>query len=109
MSGLAGLVRSREYVWITEEAAKELPIRLPLDDGLNECPVVDIDRCRPRTHTKPPGRNDVITRVTDPAPMNMPGMPGMGGASGFDLATARKRGVWELSRATRRCSRCTPS
>lgn len=97
MAGLAGLVRSREHIWVTEQAVKELPLRPPLDDGLNECPVVDIDRCRPRKRPpKNPGRNDVITRVTEPAHMNMPGMPGMGGASGFDLATARQKGVFEL-------------
>ena len=97
MAGLAGLVRSREHVWVTEQAVKELPIRLPLDDGLNECPVVDIDRCKPRKRPpKHPGRNDVITRVTEPSHVNMPGMPGMGGASGFDLAAARQKGVFEL-------------
>ena len=81
MAGLAGLVRSREYVWMTEEAGKELPIRLPLDDGLNECPVVDIDRCKPRKRprTPPRGTRDHAGRRT--VPMNMPGMPGMGGAS----------------------------
>jgi hypothetical protein len=99
MAGLAGLVRSREYVWVTEDAVKSLPLALPLDDGLNECPVVDIDRCRPKQRPKPPGRNDVITRVTEPAHIDMPGMAGMGGMSGtstFDLAAARKKGVFEL-------------
>ncbi len=96
MAGLAGLVRSREHVWITEAAAKELALELPLDDGLNECPVVDVDRCRPRRQPKRPGRNEIITRVVQPDHLDMPGMPGMGGAAGFDLDAARQKGVFEL-------------
>jgi FtsP/CotA-like multicopper oxidase with cupredoxin domain len=48
MAGLAGLVRAREYVWLTDKLAGELTVNLPLDDGSNQCPVVDLDRCAPR-------------------------------------------------------------
>jgi FtsP/CotA-like multicopper oxidase with cupredoxin domain len=96
MAGLAGLVRSREYVWLTEPVARDLTIRLPYDDGLNECPVVDLDRCRPKRSPTRPGRHDLITRVTAPSHLPMPGMPGMGGAAGFDLDAARQKGVFEL-------------
>ncbi|WP_051179518.1 galactose oxidase-like domain-containing protein [Nocardia concava] len=45
MAGLAGLVRSREYLWVTAEAADCLPFELPYDDGSNSCPQVDPARC----------------------------------------------------------------
>ena len=48
MQGLAGLLRSRQYVWLNADVARRLPVRLPLDDGSNDCPPVDIFRCQPR-------------------------------------------------------------
>jgi FtsP/CotA-like multicopper oxidase with cupredoxin domain len=47
MQGLAGLVRSRQTVWLTpDDAAKlEAETGLPLDPGDNDCPAVDPDRC----------------------------------------------------------------
>jgi plastocyanin len=47
MSGLAGLVRSEETVWLTPAQVKELEatVGLPLDPGNNECPKVDYTRC----------------------------------------------------------------
>ncbi|MCM3903659.1 MAG: DUF1929 domain-containing protein [Pyrinomonadaceae bacterium] len=41
--GLAGLVRSKQTVWLTPEDANRL--RLPLDPGDNSCPEVDFERC----------------------------------------------------------------
>ena len=96
MQGLAGLVRSREYIWITRDAAKHLSIELPYDDGSNECPHVDIFRCQPRKRPtdQPPSHGDVA---------GMPGMPGTagagaGGASALPaaLAEAATKGLWEL-------------
>jgi FtsP/CotA-like multicopper oxidase with cupredoxin domain len=109
MRGLAGLVRAREWVWLTEEALKTLPIRLPLDDRANECPVVDIYRCQPR---KPPIKDGDPPQPPKehkpehhPSPHVMPApampmgpMSGMGGmtASPLDLSEAATRGMWEL-------------
>jgi len=47
MQGLAGLVRSRQTVWLTDAQAQQLrdTIGLPVDDGTNNCPDVDFDRC----------------------------------------------------------------
>ena len=47
MQGMAGLVRSRQSVWLTpkEKAELEATTGLPLDPGGNACADVDIDRC----------------------------------------------------------------
>ena len=100
MLGLAGLVRSRERIWVTEQVLASLEIELPYDDG-NCCPAVD-------------GTLPCATTQQNP---EMPGMPGMGGegmpgmpmpgmgsgtASVDDvLAEAAAKGAWECSPATR--------
>jgi hypothetical protein len=47
MQGLAGLVRSRQTVWLTPQQAKQIAAEsgLPVDPGGNTCPHVDHDRC----------------------------------------------------------------
>jgi FtsP/CotA-like multicopper oxidase with cupredoxin domain len=47
MAGLAGLVRSRQTLWLTPEQAKRLSHEtgLPLDHGDNDCPVIDPKHC----------------------------------------------------------------
>jgi plastocyanin len=47
MQGLAGLVRSRQTVWLTPDQAKKIAAEsgLPLDHGGNACPPVDYHRC----------------------------------------------------------------
>ena len=47
MAGLAGLVRSRQTLWLTPEQAKRLAHEtgLPLDHGDNDCPAVDSKHC----------------------------------------------------------------
>jgi plastocyanin len=47
MSGLAGLVRSKQTLWLTDEQAEELEatIGLPSETCDNRCPDVDLDRC----------------------------------------------------------------
>ena len=48
MGGLAGLVRSRQTLWLTPAQAKQLRSEtgLPLDGGDNDCPPIDPDRCK---------------------------------------------------------------
>ena len=47
MQGMAGLVRSRRTVWLTDAEADEVRATsgLPLSPGTNTCPPVDLDRC----------------------------------------------------------------
>ena len=109
MMGLVGLLRARDYIWVTESILKSLNLELPLDDGRNECAPIDVFRCEtdkpsvpnPNTPNDVPGTN----------PSGMPGMPGMTGTPGnpaagasslaglsdlSDLAAAPTRGLWEL-------------
>ncbi len=48
MNGMIGLVRSKQTVWLTPKMAAEIEARtgLPIDDGSNACPVVDLKRCK---------------------------------------------------------------
>lgn len=48
MGGLAGLVRSRQTLWLTPAQAKriEQATGLPLDHGDNDCAPVDAERCQ---------------------------------------------------------------
>jgi plastocyanin len=48
MAGLAGLVRSQQTVYLTkqEKAKLEQDIGLALDPGTNDCPAIDMDRCK---------------------------------------------------------------
>jgi hypothetical protein len=47
MQGLAGLVRTRQVVWLTDAQKKRLEatVGVPLDDGRNDCPDVDLNHC----------------------------------------------------------------
>jgi plastocyanin len=45
MEGMAALVRAIHDVELSEDLKQELALNLPIDDGTNECPVVDIRRC----------------------------------------------------------------
>jgi hypothetical protein len=47
MAGLAGLVRSRQTLWLTPEQAKRLAHEtgLPIDHGDNDCPAIDPTHC----------------------------------------------------------------
>jgi FtsP/CotA-like multicopper oxidase with cupredoxin domain len=85
MAGLAGLVRSREWVWITHDLERSLQLELPYDDVSNECPPVDVERCGHR-------------RLRQPA-TGMGGegaMAGMAGTPPIDMHQARAQGLWEL-------------
>jgi FtsP/CotA-like multicopper oxidase with cupredoxin domain len=108
MAGLAGLVRARQYVWITDAIARQLDIVLPYDDDLNSCPNVDLLRCRRPSHSTPPAdvphQHDDSHVLSNPAaggPAAAPAMPGMGGmpgmpASSIDVSQLASKGVWEL-------------
>lgn len=48
MQGMAGVVRSRMELWLTDDLITQIEeVRgLHIEDGLNVCPDVDIDRCK---------------------------------------------------------------
>jgi len=74
MAGLAGLVRSRRYIWITDEMRDELSYALPYDDDSGECAFVDTLRCN-ETAAAPAG-------AMGPMPI--------------DMSMAATQGLWEL-------------
>jgi len=95
MRGLAGLVRSRQSVWLTDAVAKEIAVELPLDDGRNECGFVELDRCRPRR--RPPKRDQHDDPHRDPhAGHGTVATSATGFPTAHDLEHAATRGVWEL-------------
>jgi plastocyanin len=79
MAGLAGLVRSREWIWITPALQRDLALELPYDDGLNQCPPVSLERCKHR-QVRQPGNDEHH----------------MGGTPGMDVHEAATKGLWEL-------------
>ncbi len=85
MQGLAGLVRARQWVWVTEGVLEKLSIELPYDDGQNDCPHVDLKRCPTVNPPAPAG-----------TPMGSGGGMGSMGSSPMDLSKAATHGVWEL-------------
>ena len=116
MAGLAGLVRSRGWVWVTKEALAATDLQLPYDDGRNEVDWVDLKRCGQTCPTgkhdeqqQPPNKADhgsQDSRATKSArPASMPGMPGMatppmpampGMPAPIDICAAAREGIWEL-------------
>jgi FtsP/CotA-like multicopper oxidase with cupredoxin domain len=111
MQGLAGLVRAREQLWVTEAALKKLPFELPFD-GADECSSVDGRRtCKPARKPEMPGMGQPEGHpiVVDPAEMigvaDMGGMAAMGAMAGMGsssdpeavLAAAAEQGAWELA------------
>lgn len=53
MSGLAGLVRARQKVWITDKVLKQIDVLLPLNCCIDECAPVDLKRCLPHKPQPP--------------------------------------------------------
>jgi FtsP/CotA-like multicopper oxidase with cupredoxin domain len=123
MSGLAGLVRSKDWIWVSKEALAATDILLPYDDATNEVGWVDLTRCgqhcptgrHPHEPAPRPGapiaehgpQHDHETESaehTAPAPMAMPrmamvatGMPTMPGMpEALDTCVAATEGFWEL-------------
>ena len=122
MSGLAGLVRTKDWIWVSKEALAATDILLPYDDETNEVPWVDLTRCgqhcptdkhplRPG-HEPAPSMEDhaphdhapestpvpvavkPMTMRIPMTPMAMGTMPGMPAA--LDICVAEKEGFWEL-------------
>ncbi|HLB90371.1 MAG TPA: LodA/GoxA family CTQ-dependent oxidase [Terriglobales bacterium] len=91
MQGLAGLIRAREYVWLTEKVAKQLEVELPYDDGSNECPHVDPRRCTPRTY-RPPTVDQANMPVGATGNISMGAMKD----APMDISKAATQGMWEL-------------
>jgi FtsP/CotA-like multicopper oxidase with cupredoxin domain len=99
MAGLAGLVRSRERLWITEEVLESLSFLLPYDDG--DC-CSDVDGTLPcaddRANPEMPGMG--MPNVGMPTMPGMGGMqmPGMGTGMSVDevIAEAARIGAWEM-------------
>ncbi|MCI0401751.1 MAG: DUF1929 domain-containing protein [Gammaproteobacteria bacterium] len=83
MQGLAGLVRARQYLWVTEEVVNSLSLNLPYEDGSNDCQHVDVLRCQRGKREPHPG---------DPA--NTP--HGKDAKTGIDVSKAATEGLWEL-------------
>jgi plastocyanin len=103
MAGLAGLVRARQYIWITDTIAKQLEIELPYDDNLNSCPSVNHLRCQSSSHHTPPGEphHHEDSPLPPEPPHNPDGMTGMSGmpgmtASTIDVSQLASKGIWEL-------------
>jgi len=124
MSGLAGLVRSKDWIWVSQETLAATDILLPYDDGTNEVGWVDLMRCGHRCptgkHPRPPtpepappiadhaphhdhtmeSKADLVPTV----PMTMLGMPMTdkpvatvpGMPDPLDVCLAAKEGFWEL-------------
>lgn len=97
MAGLAGLVRARQHIWISGDISRMCEVELPFDDGMNECPSVDMLRCL-RDHNEPASAHVHPEPPTDQpaAAEEMPvtaggvagaGMGGMGGVGGMGTMT----------------------
>jgi len=104
MSGLAGLVRSRQHIWVTESVLDSLDILLPYDDG--DC-CSDIDGTLPCGDHMPnpemPGMGGMTMIPVTPvgmgamAGMGMP-MPAMSSGMSVDdiIEEASRKGAWEM-------------
>src|SRR6266581_4162734 len=81
MQGLAGLVRSRQQLWVPEEGPSAFGIDPPYDD--NECPPVDGTRtCGAATVAGPEGPIPMHGPEVMPRPEPMARVPGMVGDGG---------------------------
>jgi FtsP/CotA-like multicopper oxidase with cupredoxin domain len=63
MGGLAGLVRARQKVWVTDEALDRTRIHLPIGDCHGECTYVDTRRCGRPGRPSPAGGGHGPTHV----------------------------------------------
>jgi FtsP/CotA-like multicopper oxidase with cupredoxin domain/sugar lactone lactonase YvrE len=70
MGGLAGVVRARQKVWITDEVVRKIDLALPLDGCGDECDAVDLKRCLPHRpiHPRPGGHGHHGEAVVRPVP-----------------------------------------
>lgn len=99
MQGLAGLVRSRQTVWLTPDQAKKLraDIGLPLDHGGNACPAVNNDRCEEFNC----GRWELVAGATDVCMMHAALLPNTQRVLIFGYGDTRDdlSRVWDYSTA----------
>jgi len=118
MAGLAGLVRARQHIWISDEVNKMLNVELPFDDGMNECPHIDVLRCLhgdeaaqsadghpARVAHQPAAAGGMADMAGMGGMAGMPGMQGMAGVAGIGgmstgpsaaILEAARKGLWEL-------------
>jgi FtsP/CotA-like multicopper oxidase with cupredoxin domain/sugar lactone lactonase YvrE len=123
MTGLAGLVRARQKVWVTDAVRKQIDLLLPMQCCVEECALVDLKRCLPHRRPRPPtgdgaghGHGAVTGRAAAPlAPEHVVMIErhahALGDAGGHDHETipmsvpaqtaldpveAPKKGWWEL-------------
>jgi plastocyanin len=118
MSGLAGLVRAKSWLWVTKEALAATDLQLPYEDARNEVSWVDLTRCgqtcptgkhndRPQSAGEPGhGAHQSNSVRADAAPnagmqamstRTMPGMTSMPGMpAAIDICAAAHEGIWEL-------------
>ena len=79
MAGLAGLVRARQKLWITDQVRQQMQLLLPLGCCERDCGPVDLRRC-PSSHPEPPprghgghgGHDDHGDHGAPPAPGGVP-------------------------------------
>jgi FtsP/CotA-like multicopper oxidase with cupredoxin domain len=88
MAGLAGLLRAHDYVWITQDVLRRSAVQLPYDDGSNDCPQVNLLRCRSQSQPPPPASNQ-------PGAAGMGNTGGMSGGGMVDTTQLATKGVWE--------------
>lgn len=111
MGGLAGLVRSRGWAWVTADALDASDLVLPFDDPSGES-WVDLRRCgapcptgkHDHEHEHEAGEHEHGPHHEHAHPNHAPDeeptihdMPGMGGgAEPLDVCVAAEEGFWEL-------------
>jgi plastocyanin len=90
MAGLAGLVRSRDWIWVTQEALAATDIVLPFDDGRNDISWIDLTRCG---QTCPTGkhRDPQVPRTDQPPAAAAPDAGGMVMGTGRAKTSSRSR------------------
>lgn len=97
MAGLAGLVRSRGWVWITGTALDAVDLELPFDDGRNDPDWVDLHRC---DRDCPTGEHDRLHRPETgdrpPEHVHTHAMPTNALAPRLDVCVAAEEGAWEV-------------
>ena len=97
MSGMVGLVRARQSLWLTEDMAHEISHRtgLPLDDGSNACPDVSMHPC----HGDAGGRWEVVEGDPEVTFMHSVLLPGTEQVLYWGYTRADQSRVWEYSTA----------
>ena len=95
MNGMVGLVRSKQRVWLTDAMVEELKQTqgFPLDDGLNACPDIDVDRCKKRGE----GRWEEVTGDPEVAFMHSILLPQTNKVLYWGYTRADQTRLWDYS------------